>query len=685
MKSVQNQSENLHVTSSVYDAKYPGEEKQYDYLLRRPNMATSNQIAQRQLEQDKRRLAETVRANQQQEHIGRRNASSNERNARSNRMNARSNAQNAATNRANMQLRGAEVVNQAIGNLHATSGDAKLAGNVMGALNDPNWYNENKQLVDDAAKIAFGPTLGTPQSAYDTYLGRPGSGARQAVPGHMAIYFVKTVGNTSDGATAPINVAAKKLYAFVRHANSGSRNYDSVDLMQYVIAIDELNTMLAWGCKIYSLLNTAKMENFYYSQGILENEHVDYGDFVNHISDLRAYINCSIIKAHAFAIPQEWSITKRHVWLVSSIFKDADVKRSQEYTFVPLEYKVYDDTDGNLDARYVTGTPGVDYFIPGEQNLTYADYTGIIDAMIEALTGSEDIGIMSGDILKAYGGAENLFELKTIPEDFHIESVHSMEVLSQISGATLIGLPQSIDTLDIYQDNSGATSLLYQGSATSSIYKLSPIFKPFAAFEFEAKGYSFPSSYALNALDESVVPINMYKDDVTPDDVMVATRLTVPYTQTVPTTASNAGAILPQSWGTEICCFASVCQYSKTAATSVSQSPTRGAAFSREPYASQQLIAVASTTGSVSFISPYYAQTTTTVVEQISKFDWAPRIRLVEWVQSAPATSSIVTLGEVYDLANYAFVTKQELDKMNLVAVMAQLHLSKDETVQAYR
>lgn len=63
----------------------------------------------------------------------------------------------------------------------------------------------------------------------------------------------------------------------------------------------------------------------------------------------------------------------------------------------------------------------------------------MINPILEVLLASESIGIMSGDILKAFNTAA-LIGLKDIDEDYHIEPTYSAEVLSQIDTAIMPGM-----------------------------------------------------------------------------------------------------------------------------------------------------------------------------------------------------------------------------------------------------
>lgn len=140
--------------------------------------------------------------------------------------------------------------------------------------------------------------------------------------------------------------------------------------------------------------------------------------------------------------------------MCSNLFKDQDINRSQLFQFIPRYLHVYNDKLGQLDAiDFLTGS------ISTLKPLTYVDLVEIGNRILTGLVSSEDIGTMSGDILKAYG-QDKLFILSSIDDSFTIEPVYSQEVLSQINSLTLIGTPDSTQNLNFSQDDKG---YIFQG------------------------------------------------------------------------------------------------------------------------------------------------------------------------------------------------------------------------------
>lgn len=414
---------------------------------------------------------------------------------------------------------------------------------VFGSANSPAWYSKNKQLVEDVANISFHTPLGNTYSMGDFVYGGTTNDI-QAAPGNLAIPIAYTIGPSHN--LGGINIAARNMYAYVRHANSGSTNYESPDLMLYMYYMASNYSVASHMMRIYSLLNEAKAENKYYSYGILKSMGVDYDDLVQHISDFRSLTNRFLTSLSAFNVPKTMPLFDRYTWLVGNIFKDNPIKRSQTYTFYPAFYYLYNETKGKLEPHaFELGDP----FLPADEKplAKFATFKVTVNYILNNILGNESIGIMSGDILKAYGES-GLYRLNTISDDFHVESVWSPEILTQINGGRTCGTPHAgatdlvsktlrerdLNQFTIWQRETDGSIL--QGGDFKMNSKISLILN-YSATTNENEVYD-----SFGYPDTSYAYVNMNKDQVTPDDVMVATRLSWTghsYSAVHPTTIDN--------------------------------------------------------------------------------------------------------------------------------------------------
>lgn len=500
---------------------------------------------------------------------------------------------------------------------------------VIGAANDPSWYNLDKQLVKDVASVSYGQPLGSLVRSYTV------QGNVTKFPGIMAIHFIPTIGITGKTDTTPINVAAKNIYGYVRYANSGARNYEAVDLMLYLLAIDSAITQLQFAKTLYSVALTAKGENWFYGKAMLSQllggNSAGAEDILNNLSQFRTAINTFAVQLNSFYVPNTMPIYQRHAWIVSNIFKDHEVKKSQTYHFIPEVYYTYDDVNGKLVPSFTPySSLGVDP--------TVANIIAMFNSIITAFTTSEDIGIMSGDILKAYGNS-GVFFFDSITEDYHIEATYSPEVLSQINAATLVGSCDdgSIEDfgVDIYQDDLGN---ILMGNATT---KTNVITIPNLTYPEQSTTFQY-----------NPLCINMYKDDVSPDDTMVATRL-MAYIS-----SGTNGTRTVTICGTELCLYATM-QYFNSGSSEAS-------ADAIQLYWGMSYPLNANSTSATFFrISQ--------AIKDYSKFDWAPRISFALQVALvAPAITGHAFIYDSMDVANFAIIGETDLAAMHGVAILSE-------------
>lgn len=383
-----------------------------------------------------------------------------------------------------------------------------------GSPNDPKWYVSSGQLASDVASFSFNNPLGVPvemnmlEEAYVEF------------PGIMSILTAPSVGITAgnNDKVAPVNMAAQNIYSYVRHQNSGHANYDPSDYMIYLMAMDSLYSFISWLTRIYGVTRTYSMMNRYVGNGFLEAMGImtDAGttqtanQTVQHfLSDLRAYINFLITKASTFAVPNTMSYYLRHYWMYSGIYKDEDVSKAQFYMYNPAYlYKFALDSDGKgaLQPVWICATYSstLGAIRPKNKfNDNRMSLNGLInlgDQILGALLYQEDIGIMSGDTLKAFGES-GLYHMSLIPEDYSVTPMFSEEVLLQIHNTHFVGnAPKDEDSLWVKQN-------VEVGSGTI-------VFTPYFRTNEECAGYNRTF-------------LDTWKETVTPEDVMVMTRNTI--------------------------------------------------------------------------------------------------------------------------------------------------------------
>lgn len=410
--------------------------------------------------------------------------------------------------------------------LHSKYGMDKAA-----ACNDVSWYTKSTNLLDAAASLPYGYPIGNPIDIDNSNFSRySSSGTRyDAVPGIMTLSLLTGPGIATD-VNSPVNVAARDIYSYVRYANSGHANYDPVDLMMYILAWDEVSMWLANARRAYGAMYTYNSQNKYAPKYVVRALGFDYDDLNANLAQFRYAINAATNRFNALNMPNNFNYITRHTWLYSNIYSDGTSAKSQLYAYVPAAYRVYDETSSTSGGFLKTHPLNIYW---GGETLTFAKWLEITNEMVNALLGSEDVGIISGDILKAFG-SDRTIVTPTIADVYSITPVYNEEVLSQFQNATVLNattpIPDDEKKWDITQDPS-----IDQG-----IIKYNP------KFMISYQGNN--SAIASNA--DRILSLNL--DSPKPGDTMVASRLmTITARSDAPDTTVNHELVCLTA-GTEI-------------------------------------------------------------------------------------------------------------------------------------
>lgn len=305
----------------------------------------------------------------------------------------------------------------------------------IGTHNDVSWYIGHSSLAMDAGSIPYGIPLGRPinrdivkaQSITAEIDNRMWN-----IPGIMRITVAPTFG-VSTSYSSPINRAAQMVYAFVRHVNAGHANYDPNDLIMYIGAMSSVYSYITWLDRLYGTFQVYAQMNSYMPKDLIEAMCVDFDDLQVHMMDLKYYIDQLTVRASAFCVPGDLAVFKRMAFMYEGIYTDGASSKCGLYFYNPSFFYQYDETE--TEGGILKVKP---FF--NEANL--ADFNDLVaygNQLLDAVAGSEDVGIMSGDILKAYGQS-GLVKLATVPFGYTVVPVFSEEVLEQMHNAKCLPL-----------------------------------------------------------------------------------------------------------------------------------------------------------------------------------------------------------------------------------------------------
>lgn len=304
--------------------------------------------------------------------------------------------------------------------------------------NDPEWYTRYPQLISDSSSLSFATQLGSP-------IGLKGMEGQNlmhelcSVPGIVTIDLGPTLGAPKTS-TDPINVAARNIYTYVRHANSGSANYDAPNLMMYLCAMGSLYSYFGYLARIYGLASLYNVKNKYLPKALIESLNVDFEDVIDNMANFRASINMFVTRLSSLATPAGMPYFERSLWLYSGVYADSDTLKAQLYMFKPYAFYEYVEPATGSSSR--VGSLVWNNSLQGDDKYTVATLMERAETLLAPVLLSEDFGIMSGDIQKAFG-LENLMKLKYIDEGYSVYPEYNTTVLNQIHNC------QSLYSFDI--------------------------------------------------------------------------------------------------------------------------------------------------------------------------------------------------------------------------------------------
>ena len=367
-----------------------------------------------------------------------------------------------------------------------STGDSTNTKLSNGPINDVEWYKTYPELIQSTCMLAGGSPIGR------NYAMTSGWDLKERIlrldATCMQLRFAHGPGK-AEGHTDPINMAGTKMYSFVRHANSGHANYEPTDLNLYFLAVMECYNWIAYAERAYGLIYMYNSQNRSMPITQVEAAGFNYEDLSTNMANFRYYINAAIARLNSLYIPTEMKAAKRWWWMLSNVFMDSNIAKAYTYTFVPQFYRTYEED---------TGKPGFLKAHGIKQSMTTVQWRTIMNTMLEKLLQSEDIGIISGDILKAYG-KENTFVLSAMPEVVQVPFVYSPEVLSQINNTRII--TGTADSWDI-------TQVSTVGKGNYLVYD---------------PKFTYSTAEEVHKLSEDWI-LNFHSDQPTQDEVVVATR-----------------------------------------------------------------------------------------------------------------------------------------------------------------
>lgn len=384
-----------------------------------------------------------------------------------------------------------------------------------GYCNDPAWYTKNPISAKKAGSLNFTYPLGyTIDLDSELFKTAPQFG-RQTFPGMIKFGVTPALPRSTDAASA-LNVAAFKLYTFIRHENSGSRNYDAPDLMIYVLGVAELYAYVNWLQRIYLVANSYSVENSYIPRTMCSLSAIDYDDVINNMADFAYQLDNRLNKLRAYRCPGDMPIFARRAFMFKDVYIEGPSIKDQMYFFNPEAfYKFTFDTDG---AGMLKTESVAALCQPAGAYLTVDDLFRGFDNLLSAISSQEDFSIMSGDILKAYGANTITVGAFDPAPSASFAPVYNVEMLEQIQNCTIYGTT----SVDVAQAPSATRSV--NTDVKQDPTKAYLVCDPTVEFSELSAGSTLATTKTKRDYKSSRI-LTSSKLDPTPVDVMENSRL----------------------------------------------------------------------------------------------------------------------------------------------------------------
>lgn len=356
---------------------------------------------------------------------------------------------NSARNNQSTNQKGNNVRNE----YNIPKSDKNFDAKYMGKGNPIEFYVSNPQLAKDVASLPFSIMTGMPIDIWHASASKRSNQKQPCAPGILELKVVIGPG-TSSTASDALNTAIRSIYTWVRHQNSGHTNYESADLGMYIMSMAEIYARYCELVRAYGVAMRYETENRYLPDALLKAMGFDPVDLRHNLAQFRAGLNRIASKIGSLCVPKVFTINARYAMLFSNIFTDSETKRGQFYVFRNAGYREFE--FGGSTGGYLKWKP----FALNEEGSYALSSITALDLMLDTILSDEDMNIMSGDILKAYG-RENLITINGVDENYTVNPIYDVSILKQIDNACYEPVMQKDNTRYHFDIQQADGSMVY--------------------------------------------------------------------------------------------------------------------------------------------------------------------------------------------------------------------------------
>lgn len=532
--------------------------------------------------------------------------------------------------------------------------------------NDPSWYVPSNTLLRNVASFPVDLKIGRPipmefQGQLSSYTNA--SVSAQSTPGILAyevMPYVYAEGYASD----PINLCGSALYTAMQVNSSRNPLYQANDLMLYLLAVTSAYSCLAWAERAYgSMTDNYDIMNDYMPGALVFAQGFNYEDLRGNLANFRTAINTFSYQLGSFYLPKDIDYVARQVFLYQGIYTDAETNKSQFYLYKPAAFlRWVEGSNGDESNPTLTYVEGI-----GEElvNVTVQQWIEIMESLVNPLRQSDDIRLMASDLIKAFGLASS-YQLTPIAETFRVSPVYNKEVLMQFENAFI--LPP------ISRGENGGYTLQYVQSTDLNRDTISANFS-YATPDRSSEGGTWcPTSSSgsgmtaarlvetINACLPNEVLMNFHSMEVSPEDMMVASRIAAnPFNGANATINQNKHTITLSGFarsGSELIVGAKMYYNSR-------ERVSNGTSGYLHYNISTVMFTNYHTTADM--LGGYRA--INNIIALLDTWDWHPKILFGECVQVSDSELDFHRGSFIYDLETWVKLSLDEWDSMNRIAM----------------
>lgn len=289
-------------------------------------------------------------------------------------------------------------------------------------------YASSESIAKDVANIPFNHISGTPFKWYNGSVASTGTWPHDRLTGICVLSYIPTPGGASLDATSSINMAARQLYSYVRRANSGAKNYESPDLLLYILAMEDIYINFYEAKRAYGFMANYQYMNRYTPDSVVRAVGIDPDDLRANLAQYRYQLNQLRLKINSLAVPKYFKSFIRRVVVASQIYCDSTSPRSGYYVYAKQGYYTFNPT------KYATGGALIYTHTSPSTVVTLQSKLDIIKSQIEAIIADDDMNTMMGDLIKAFGES-GLYNVSEVTENYSVVPVYDENVLAQIENS----------------------------------------------------------------------------------------------------------------------------------------------------------------------------------------------------------------------------------------------------------